>query len=184
MRSWPCPAGDQRDFEFARAFGLDIVAVQQPPAAWFEQHGIVPSLDTSTWPEAYVGEGTFVNSSNDTLSLDGDRSVAEAIAMTNDWLAEHGHGDGTINYRLRDWLFARQRYWGEPFPIVWDDQDLPERYPSRSCRSPCPRSTTSGRGSSTRTTRRRSPTCPSGGSRSGRTSSSTWATVRSTTGAT
>jgi leucyl-tRNA synthetase len=49
--------------------------------------------------------------------------------MTNDWLAEHGHGNGTINYRLRDWLFARQRYWGEPFPIVWDDQDLPRAVP-------------------------------------------------------
>ncbi len=123
------PAGDHRDFEFARTFGLDIVAVQEPPAAWFEQHGILPSVDTATWPEAYVGEGTFVNSSNETLSLDGDRSVAEAIAMTNEWLAENGHGNGTINYRLRDWLFARQRYWGEPFPIVWDELDLPRAVP-------------------------------------------------------
>jgi leucyl-tRNA synthetase len=123
------PAGDQRDFEFARAFGLDIVAVQRPPESWFAAHGIEPSIDTSTWPEAYIGEGTFVNSSNETLSLDGERSVAEAIAMTNDWLAAHGHGEGTINFRLRDWLFARQRYWGEPFPIVWDDDDQPRALP-------------------------------------------------------
>ncbi|MGD9701366.1 MAG: leucine--tRNA ligase [Acidimicrobiia bacterium] len=123
------PAGDHRDFEFARTFGLDIVAVQRPPDAWFEQHGIAPSIDTSTWPEAYVGEGTFVNSTNDTLALDGDRPVAEAKAMTNEWLAAHGHGEGTINYRLRDWLFARQRYWGEPFPIVWDEQDMPRALP-------------------------------------------------------
>ncbi len=123
------PAGDQRDFEFARAFGLAIVAIQQPPAAWFAEHGLEPTLDTSRWPVAYVGEGAFVNSSNDSLHLDGERSVADAKSLTNAWLAEHGHGEGTINYRLRDWLFARQRYWGEPFPILWDDDGNPHSVP-------------------------------------------------------
>jgi leucyl-tRNA synthetase len=66
-----------------------------------------------------------VNSSNDSLSLDGLTSVAEAVALVNAWLAEHGHGEGTVNFRLRDWLFSRQRYWGEPFPIVYDEQDRP-----------------------------------------------------------
>ena len=123
------PAGDQRDFEFARAFGLPIVAIQQPPTEWFAEHGIEPTLDTAAWPVAFVGEGAFVNSSNDSLHLDGERSVAEAKALTNAWLAEHGHGEGTINYRLRDWLFARQRYWGEPFPILWDDEGNPHAVP-------------------------------------------------------
>ncbi len=123
------PAGDQRDFEFARTFGLPIVAIQHPPASWFAERGITPTLDTSAWPEAFAGEGTYVNSSRDGLVLDGERSMAEAKAMTNDWLARNGCGEGTVTYRLRDWLFARQRYWGEPFPIVWDDDGNPHPVP-------------------------------------------------------
>jgi leucyl-tRNA synthetase len=123
------PSGDERDFAFARAFGLPIVATQQPPDAWFEAHGLAPSLDCATWPEAYVGEGTFVQSANDTLVLDGERTVAEAKHLTNAWLEAHGRGHGTVNYKLRDWLFSRQRYWGEPFPIVYDDTGLPIALP-------------------------------------------------------
>ena len=119
------PSGDQRDFEFARRFGLPIVATQRPTDAWFAAHAIEPSIDCDTWPEAYVGEGTFVNSANDGIVLDGDRSVAEAKALINGWLSARGHGEPTITYRLRDWGFARQRYWGEPFPIVYDDAGLP-----------------------------------------------------------
>jgi len=123
------PAGDHRDFEFARKFGLPIVAIQQPPATWFAERGIEPTLDTAAWPEAYVGEGAYVNSSNASLHLDGDRTVADAKAETNAWLSAHGHGEGTVNYRLRDWLFARQRYWGEPFPILWDADGNPHAVP-------------------------------------------------------
>ncbi len=123
------PCGDQRDFEFARTFGLPVPAIQMPAAEWFATRGIDPSLDTATWPEAYTGEGLYVNSSNDTLSLNGDRTIADAKAMTNTWLAVHGGGNGTINYRLRDWLFARQRYWGEPFPIVYDGTGMPIALP-------------------------------------------------------
>ena len=72
------PSGDQRDFEFARRFDLPIVATQLPPASWFEQHGIAVSTDCATWPEAYIGEGVFVNSANDDVVLDGDRTMAEA----------------------------------------------------------------------------------------------------------
>jgi leucyl-tRNA synthetase len=115
------PSGDERDFAFARQFGLPIVATQMPPDDWFTSHDIEPTAICDTWPEAYVGEGTYVNSSNETLSLNGITSVAEAKEATNAWLEHHGHGEGTINYRLRDWGFARQRYWGEPFPIVWDE---------------------------------------------------------------
>jgi leucyl-tRNA synthetase len=128
------PSGDQRDFEFARTFGLDIVATQRPPQSWYDEQGIAAppadgSVPTDRWPIAFVGEGGFVNSANDTLSLNGDRSIAEAKSLTNAWLAAHGHGHGTINFRLRDWLFARQRYWGEPFPIVWDTDGQPHPLP-------------------------------------------------------
>ena len=116
------PCGDQRDFEFARLFELPIPAIQQPPAVWFAEHGIEPSLDTSTWPVAFVGDAPYVQSTNaDGLALDGLSSVAEGKRLTNEWLAAHGCGEGTVNFKLRDWLFSRQRYWGEPFPIVYDE---------------------------------------------------------------
>jgi leucyl-tRNA synthetase len=116
------PCGDQRDFEFARRFGLPIPAIQQPPAEWFAARSIDPTLDTATWPEAFAGDGTYVDSANaNGLDLNGPHTVAEAVSIANTWLASNGAGEGTINYKLRDWLFARQRYWGEPFPIVWDE---------------------------------------------------------------
>jgi leucyl-tRNA synthetase len=116
------PCGDQRDFEFARRFGLAIPAIQEPPADWFAARNLVPSLDTSTWPEAFTSDATYVGSANaDGLDLNGSHTVAEAKRIANEWLERTGRGHGTINYKLRDWLFARQRYWGEPFPIVWDE---------------------------------------------------------------
>ncbi|MEA3214003.1 MAG: leucyl-tRNA synthetase [Acidimicrobiia bacterium] len=123
------PSGDQRDFEFARRFGLPIVATQMPPDDWFERHGIAPTVHCDTWPEAYIGEGRYVNSANESVSLDGDRTVSEAKAIINQWLEQHGHGMGTVTYKLRDWLFSRQRYWGEPFPIVYDETGLPIALP-------------------------------------------------------
>ena len=123
------PCGDERDFEFARKFGLPIPAIQLPPTEWFDAHGIAPSDDTSTWPEAYVGDADYIRSSNDTLNLNGHHTVEEAVQMTNVWLEENGCGQGAINYRLRDWLFARQRYWGEPFPIVYDETGMPIALP-------------------------------------------------------
>ncbi len=112
------PSGDQRDFEFARAHGLAIIATQEPPAEWFAERSIEPTLDCRVWPEAYIGEAAHVNSANSTVDLDG-MDKAAAIERINEWLETHGHGHGTVNYKLRDWLFARQRYWGEPFPIVY-----------------------------------------------------------------
>jgi leucyl-tRNA synthetase len=139
------PCGDQRDFEFARLFGLPIPAIQEPPATWFAEHGIDPSLDTSTWPVAFIGDAPYVQSTNaDGLALDGLSSVAEGTRLTNEWLAAHGCGEGTVNFKLRDWLFSRQRYWGEPFPIVYDelgpiglpDQSLPVVLPETDSFSP------------------------------------------------
>ena len=115
------PSGDQRDFDFARSHGLPVVATLMPPDAWFEAHGIPASPDCSTWPAAFTGEGTVINSSNGSLVLDGITSVAEAKSHTNEWLEANGLGRATTTYRLRDWLFSRQRYWGEPFPVVYDD---------------------------------------------------------------
>jgi leucyl-tRNA synthetase len=123
------PSGDQRDFEFARKFGLDIPAIQQPPDSWFEGHGIEPTLDTTRWPVAFVGDAPYVNSANDTLDLNGIASVADGVRLTNEWLEVNGHGRATITFKLRDWLFSRQRYWGEPFPIVYDADGRPHALP-------------------------------------------------------
>ena len=94
------PGHDHRDWEFANAFGLDILEV-------------IAGGNVSE--AAYSGDGPLVNSDY----LDG-LDVAEAKATVISRLEESGQGKGTIQYKLRDWLFARQRYWGEPFPIVYD----------------------------------------------------------------
>jgi leucyl-tRNA synthetase len=123
------PCGDQRDFEFAHVFGLDVPAIQRPPDDWFAAQGIEPTLDTSRWREAFIGDAPYVNSSNDGLDLDGLDNVEEAIAATSAWLEANGYGEGAVTYKLRDWLFSRQRYWGEPFPIVHDVDGRPHLLP-------------------------------------------------------
>jgi leucyl-tRNA synthetase len=137
------PCGDQRDFEFARTYDLEIPAIQQPPISWFIDKGItvtglgvegsdephVDPLDTSHWPVAYVGDAPYVNSANDTLDLNGIDNKADGIATVNAWLEQTGRGEPTITYKLRDWLFSRQRYWGEPFPIVYDADGFPHSLP-------------------------------------------------------
>jgi len=126
------PSGDERDFAFARKYGLPIIATQMPPDAWFAGHGLAPSPDCATWSDAFVGEGTYINSSNDSLKLDGITEMSTAKRRTNEWLAARGVGNAAITYKLRDWLFSRQRYWGEPFPIVYDDDDMPVAVPETS----------------------------------------------------
>ena len=126
------PCGDQRDFEFATKFALPIVPIQSPPDSWFEGHGIEPTMDTSVWPEAFVGDAPFVNSSNDTLSLEGISDVATAVSTVVEWLEANELGNGAVTYRLRDWLFSRQRYWGEPFPIAYDESGRPHALPAES----------------------------------------------------
>ena len=139
------PCGDHRDFEFARQFGLSIPAIQQPPASWFAERNIADSLDTSTWPEAFVGDAVYVQSANaDGLELNGLSSATEGKRLANEWLQARDRGHGTVNFRLRDWLFSRQRYWGEPFPIVYDefgpiglpDSSLPVLLPETESFSP------------------------------------------------
>ena len=117
------PGHDQRDWEFAREFGLRIVEV-------------ISGGDVEQ--AAYIGDGAAVNSANDEVSLDG-LAIDEASKAITEWLSDRGYGEGAVLYKLRDWLFARQRYWGEPFPIVYAvDEDgepdlrhpipLPERF--------------------------------------------------------
>ncbi len=123
------PCGDQRDFEFARTFDLPIPAIQMPPDEWFAAHDLEPTVDTAQWPESFVGDAPYVQSRNDDLDLDGVATKDEGIALVNGWLEAHGAGRPTITYKLRDWLFSRQRYWGEPFPIVYDGDGRPHTLP-------------------------------------------------------
>ena len=123
------PAHDQRDFEFAQAYDLPIAKVIEPSDEWNATHGVAAGTPAAAWPEAYVAaDGVAVDSVNDEVSLDG-RSKADAIASMNDWLATSGWGAPTVTYKLRDWLFSRQRYWGEPFPIVYGDAGRPIAVP-------------------------------------------------------
>ena len=106
------PAHDERDFAFAQVFGLPILQVVQPPSEDIDWRG-------------FCGyEGASVNSG----FLTG-LPTPEAKEKMILWLEENGKGRRKVNYKLRDWLFSRQRYWGEPFPIVWEDgrhRALPE----------------------------------------------------------
>ncbi len=101
------PAHDQRDLEFARANGLPVRLVIQPPGQ---------SLDPDTMPAAYVDPGVQVNSGQ----FDGLPSE-QAKTSIAEWLEQRGVGRRTVNYRLRDWLVSRQRYWGAPIPIIYCD---------------------------------------------------------------
>ncbi len=108
------PGHDERDYEFAKQFNLPIVE-------------IVSGGDISK--EAYTGDGSAVNSANDEVSLNGLSTVDAKVRMA-EWLEKKGLGKRSINYKLRDWLFSRQRYWGEPFPLIYLEdgtvKDLPE----------------------------------------------------------
>ena len=113
------PAHDGRDHEFATAFGLPIVQVVAP----------TDDSQIDVQAEAYAGDGAAVNSANEEgLALNG-LGVDEAKAATIAWLEGQGSGEGTVQYKLRDWLFARQRYWGEPFPVVYDADGVPHALP-------------------------------------------------------
>jgi leucyl-tRNA synthetase len=125
------PSGDERDFAFARTYQLPIVATQQPTSEWFAAAGIDATLNCDEWPNAYVGDGAYVNSSNDSISLAQFNTVADAKSAMNTWLTQQGCGEAAITYKLRDWLFARQRYWGEPFPIVFDTDGNPHAVPDQ-----------------------------------------------------
>lgn len=123
------PAHDQRDLEFAHEFALDIRKVLEPPADWYAKHGIEPSAPAHEWRTAFTDDGTYVTAPGPELAGLGKQ---DAITAAIDWLQAHGAGRRTRSYRLRDWLFSRQRYWGEPFPIVYDEHGLPVALPEDS----------------------------------------------------
>ncbi|WP_432040619.1 leucine--tRNA ligase, partial [Streptomyces cucumeris] len=115
------PAHDSRDFAFARAFELPMRCVVEPS----DDRG----TDPSAWDDAFASyEAKIVNSAGESVSLDG-LGVVEAKARITEWLEARGIGEGTVNFRLRDWLFSRQRYWGEPFPIVYDEDGIAHPLP-------------------------------------------------------
>lgn len=118
------PAHDTRDFEFATQYNLPIVQVVQP-------------LDPKTDWHGFVEEGVSVHSTGPEISITGLPTVEAKKKMTT-WLEEQGFGKASVQYKLRDWLFSRQRYWGEPIPIVHcakcgtvpvPEQELPLRLP-------------------------------------------------------
>jgi leucyl-tRNA synthetase len=148
------PAHDERDFEFAIKFGLQVKAVVRPPIEWLSKNGAHLLVDIKvdgkslTWTynelieaskrdktlesqalevyirrvtdfsTAFADSGTSVNSSSDDVSIAG-LPTAEAKRKITCWLESRNLGERAVNYKLRDWLFSRQRYWGEPFPLVW-----------------------------------------------------------------
>ena len=103
------PAHDERDFAFAKQFNLPIVTVVEPSADWLAKTG--STRDNLT--EAYTDDGAAINSG----FLDG-LGTAEAKAQMIEWQVKKNFGSRRVNYKLRDWLFSRQRYWGEPFPLL------------------------------------------------------------------
>lgn len=106
------PGHDSRDFEFAQTFNLPIRRVVASP-------GGEPSGEADA-DMPFTEHGVAVSSSSSELSIDG-LSTADAKAKVTAWLEERGLGGAQVNYKLRDWLFARQRYWGEPFPVVFPE---------------------------------------------------------------
>ncbi|MCF6249252.1 MAG: leucine--tRNA ligase, partial [Desulfobacula sp.] len=121
------PAGDQRDFDFARKYGLEIRVVVQPEGG---------ALDGNTMEEAFTGDGVLVNSGQFN-GLDNKTAIETVI----DWLQKEGRGKKAISYRLRDWGISRQRYWGAPIPVIHcpdcgivpvPESDLPIKLPEEA----------------------------------------------------
>ena len=115
------PAHDTRDFEFAITFNLPIVCIMDPKGANEELRSKVLA-GQACWTE----DGAYINSENKASELSiNDLSKEKGIAVMISWLEKRGIGKSAINYKLRDWLFSRQRYWGEPFPVIhWEDGEV------------------------------------------------------------
>ncbi|GAB3585213.1 leucine--tRNA ligase [Calidifontibacter terrae] len=110
------PAEDPRDWDFAKAYDLPYLRTVQPGEGHDED-------------KPFTGQGVKINSANERISLDG-KDIETAKNETIEFLESQGLGAGTITYKLRDWLFSRQRYWGEPFPIVYDELGIAHAVPA------------------------------------------------------
>jgi leucyl-tRNA synthetase len=131
------PSNDKRDFDFARTFNLPILPILDPDDTDPDTRARVLKAE-----ECWEEDGVFINSSSKASGLDiNGLRKEEGIAKTIKWLEEKGLGASKVNYKMRDWLFSRQRYWGEPFPVIhWEDgeieimqeKNLPLRLPEMS----------------------------------------------------
>ncbi len=118
------PCHDERDFDFAKAFNLPVIPLIDPSIEALKE--AVPAglsaeqyrEEIKTGKRCWTGEGSYINSSSQNISLEGLSDSTTAKVKMTDWLSSSGHGQKSVNYKLRDWLFSRQRYWGEPFPIL------------------------------------------------------------------
>lgn len=110
------PAHDDRDHAFAKKFDIDIIQTIDPTG--LEGQAVPDNVDIQE--AAWTGDGVIVNSAREDFSINGLGKEA-AIDTITEWLVAKGIGESTITFRLRDWLFSRQRYWGEPFPVVYDE---------------------------------------------------------------
>lgn len=111
------PAHDTRDFEFAKKFDIPVVCILDPGEEAEDRASVLAG--NACWTE----DGAYINSENAALGLNiNGMDKASGIKTVNDWLEKQGLGKETTNFKLRDWLFSRQRYWGEPFPVIhWED---------------------------------------------------------------
>ena len=115
------PAHDTRDFEFAQRFNLPILCIQDPDVTDPEQRKRIIEGN-----ECWTEDGRYINSSDNSTGIDinGLNKEAGIIRITG-WLESEKLGKAKVNYKLRDWLFSRQRYWGEPFPVIhWEDGEI------------------------------------------------------------
>jgi leucyl-tRNA synthetase len=115
------PAHDTRDFEFARKFNLPILCIQDPDVDDPEQRKRILNAE-----ECWTEDGKYINSSDPSTGIDINGMNKDAgIEYIIRWLEDKKLGSAKINYKLRDWLFSRQRYWGEPFPVIhWEDGEI------------------------------------------------------------
>jgi leucyl-tRNA synthetase len=115
------PAHDTRDFEFARKFNLVITCIQDPEVTDDAQRQRI--LEGN---ECWTEDGIYINSSDNKTGIDlNGLRKKEGIERIIKWLEENKLGQEKVNYKLRDWLFSRQRYWGEPFPVIhWEDGEI------------------------------------------------------------
>ena len=111
-----CPAHDQRDLDFAKKYNLNVKSVVTPEK---------DNLNFEVKDKAYTGAGYIFNSS----FLDGLKCPEESIINTIEYLEEKKLGEKKINFRLKDWGISRQRYWGCPIPIIYDEQNKPHKIP-------------------------------------------------------